>query len=117
MGHYSVARVTRAWYIACRSKDLGSEPIARTILGTPLVLFREHGRAVHAHAARAADHHPAALAVRERPVVPVLDDVEAVEERRLLRRADLVLLEGALARRRVVAPDLQGNLQLSLPDR
>ena len=32
-------------------------------------LAREHGRAVHAHAARAADHHPAALAIRERPVV------------------------------------------------
>ena len=26
-------------------------------------------RAVHAHPAGAADHHPAALAVRERPVV------------------------------------------------
>ena len=77
-------------------------------------LAREHGGAVHAHAARAADHHPAALPVRERAVVLVLDDVETVEERRLLRRVELVLLQRALARGRVEAPDLQGNLHVCL---
>ena len=72
-------------------------------------LAREHGGAVHAHAARAADHHPAALPVRERPVLPVLDDVEAVEQRRLLGRVELVLLQRAVAGGRVVPPDLQRN--------
>ena len=62
-------------------------------------LAGEHGRAVHAHPARAADHHPAALAIRERPVVLVLDDVEDVEQRRPLGRVDLVL-ERAPARPR-----------------
>lgn len=46
MGHFSIARVTRAWYVACRSEDLGKKPIARKILDTPLVLFRHHGAAV-----------------------------------------------------------------------
>jgi phenylpropionate dioxygenase-like ring-hydroxylating dioxygenase large terminal subunit len=46
MGHFSVARVTRAWYVACRSDELGSKPIARKILDTPLVLFRSRGEAV-----------------------------------------------------------------------
>ena len=40
----------------------------------------------------------------------VLDDVEAVEQRRLLGRVDLVLAERALAGLRVVPPDLQPNL-------
>ena len=40
----------------------------------------------------------------------VLDDVEDVEQRRPVRRVDLVLLERALARDGVVAPDLQGHL-------
>ncbi len=79
-------------------------------------LAGEHGSAVHAHAAGAADHHPAALPVRERAVDLVLDDVEAVEERRLLGSVDLVLLQGAVAARGVVPPDLEGNLHsLSLP--
>ena len=73
-------------------------------------LAREHRRAVHAHPARAADHHAAALAVRERAVDLVLDDVEAVEERRLVRRVDLVVAQRALARGRVEPPDLQGYL-------
>ena len=73
-------------------------------------LAGEDGRAVHAHAARAADHHPAALAVRERAVVPVLDDVEDVEQRRPVRRVDLVLAQRTLAGDRVVAPDLEGHL-------
>jgi phenylpropionate dioxygenase-like ring-hydroxylating dioxygenase large terminal subunit len=29
-----------AWYVACESTDLGKTPLARTILGIPLVLFR-----------------------------------------------------------------------------
>ena len=40
----------------------------------------------------------------------VLDDVEAVEERRLLGRVDLVLAQRLVAGRRVVAPDLQADL-------
>lgn len=37
----SVARLARHWYVACRSSELGKAPIARTILGIPLVLFRD----------------------------------------------------------------------------
>lgn len=40
-GHFSVARVRDAWYVAARSAELGPAPIARTILDTPLVLFRD----------------------------------------------------------------------------
>jgi phenylpropionate dioxygenase-like ring-hydroxylating dioxygenase large terminal subunit len=42
-GDFSIARVTRAWYVACESRELGARPLARTILGTPLVLFRGPG--------------------------------------------------------------------------
>ncbi|MEQ9497727.1 MAG: aromatic ring-hydroxylating dioxygenase subunit alpha [Deltaproteobacteria bacterium] len=38
---YSVARVTRAWYVACHSGALGAKPLPVTILDTPLVLFRD----------------------------------------------------------------------------
>jgi phenylpropionate dioxygenase-like ring-hydroxylating dioxygenase large terminal subunit len=38
--HVSVARLSRFWYVACRSRDLGRKPIRRTLLGIPLVLFR-----------------------------------------------------------------------------
>lgn len=41
----SVVRVARAWYIACSSAELGKKPIARRILGTPIVLFRGEGGA------------------------------------------------------------------------
>ena len=34
------ARVTRAWYVACASAELEDRPITRTLLGTPIVLFR-----------------------------------------------------------------------------
>src|SRR5712691_3326328 len=78
-------------------------------------LAGEHCAAVHAHPARAADHHPAALAVRERPVVTVLDDVEDVQQRRPFGRVHLVFPKRALARLRVVAPDLQGDVQGGLP--
>jgi phenylpropionate dioxygenase-like ring-hydroxylating dioxygenase large terminal subunit len=39
-------RVTRAWYVACESRELKSGPLARSLFGTPLVLFRDgEGRA------------------------------------------------------------------------
>jgi phenylpropionate dioxygenase-like ring-hydroxylating dioxygenase large terminal subunit len=38
--HVSVARLSRAWYVACQSRELGKRPIHRTVLGVPLVLFR-----------------------------------------------------------------------------
>jgi phenylpropionate dioxygenase-like ring-hydroxylating dioxygenase large terminal subunit len=34
-------RVTRAWYVACESAELRAAPLSRTILGLPLVLFRD----------------------------------------------------------------------------
>jgi len=43
-GHLSVARLSRFWYVACRSSDLGRRPIRRTLLGVPLVLFRARDR-------------------------------------------------------------------------
>jgi len=39
-GHVSVARLTRFWYVACQSADLGERPLARSVVGVPLVLFR-----------------------------------------------------------------------------
>ena len=39
-GHTSVAHVTDDWYIVCLSKRLRRKPLAATILGTPLVIFR-----------------------------------------------------------------------------
>jgi phenylpropionate dioxygenase-like ring-hydroxylating dioxygenase large terminal subunit len=44
-GHLSVARLTRAWYVACASKELKEQPLKRDVLGVPLVLFRSNGRA------------------------------------------------------------------------
>jgi phenylpropionate dioxygenase-like ring-hydroxylating dioxygenase large terminal subunit len=44
-GHVSVARLSRAWYVACTSEELTSRPIQRDVLGLPLVLFRSNGRA------------------------------------------------------------------------
>lgn len=39
--HVSVANMTDFWYVACRANRLSSrKPLAVTILGTPLVLFR-----------------------------------------------------------------------------
>jgi phenylpropionate dioxygenase-like ring-hydroxylating dioxygenase large terminal subunit len=40
-GHVSVARLRRFWYVACRSAELGRKPLARTVVGVPLVLFRD----------------------------------------------------------------------------
>ena len=40
----SVAHLTGYWYPACTSDELQSRPLARTVLGTPLVIFRgTHG--------------------------------------------------------------------------
>lgn len=40
-GHVSVARLSRFWYVACRAEELSDRPLARTVLGIPLVLFRD----------------------------------------------------------------------------
>ena len=39
--HVSVARVLDHWYVAARSRALKKKPLKRTILGVPLVLFRD----------------------------------------------------------------------------
>lgn len=44
-GHLSVARLARWWYVACRADELGARPVARTVLGIPMVLFRAEGGA------------------------------------------------------------------------
>ena len=45
-GHVSVARLNGYWYVACQSDQLSRRPIARTIVGIPMVLFRDReGRA------------------------------------------------------------------------
>ena len=41
--HVSVARLRRFWYVACQSAELGRKPLARTVVGVPLVLFRDAG--------------------------------------------------------------------------
>ncbi len=44
--HVSVARLGRHWYVACRAPELRARPLARVVLGIPLVLFRDaDGRA------------------------------------------------------------------------
>src|SRR5690349_14094272 len=42
-GHHSIAYVRDHWYVACRSHELKDTPLARTILGTSIVLFRAEG--------------------------------------------------------------------------
>jgi phenylpropionate dioxygenase-like ring-hydroxylating dioxygenase large terminal subunit len=39
-GRYSVVPLPRFWYVACLSRELRRRPIARTMLGVPLALFR-----------------------------------------------------------------------------
>ncbi len=39
-GYAGIVRLPKQWYIACASTDLRRRPIARTVLGIPLVLFR-----------------------------------------------------------------------------
>jgi phenylpropionate dioxygenase-like ring-hydroxylating dioxygenase large terminal subunit len=43
--HLSVAKLTRFYYVACLTEELGPGPLARVIAGVPLVLFRSQGRA------------------------------------------------------------------------
>ncbi|HVY31221.1 MAG TPA: aromatic ring-hydroxylating dioxygenase subunit alpha [Polyangiaceae bacterium] len=43
--HVSVAKLTRYFYVACLSDELGAGPLARVIAGVPVVLFRSQGRA------------------------------------------------------------------------
>ncbi|MGI9023919.1 MAG: Rieske 2Fe-2S domain-containing protein [Acidimicrobiales bacterium] len=46
-GRHSVVRLPRYWYVACLSRELGRSPLPRTVLGTPMALFRDgHGRPV-----------------------------------------------------------------------
>ena len=40
-GRASVVKLDRAWFIACMSKELRHKPIARTIQGVPLAIFRD----------------------------------------------------------------------------
>ncbi|MFL5318030.1 MAG: Rieske 2Fe-2S domain-containing protein [Myxococcaceae bacterium] len=48
-GHHSVVRVANAWYVACESRELGTKkPIASTVLGVPLALFRDGEGVAHA---------------------------------------------------------------------
>ena len=47
-GSTSVARVTDDWYVACLASELGQKPRRVTILGEPLVLFRDDGGEVGA---------------------------------------------------------------------
>lgn len=43
---FSIARLPGYWYIACRSGELREQPLGRSILGQPIVLFRtQEGRA------------------------------------------------------------------------
>lgn len=45
-GHLSVARLAQYWYVACLAGELKKTPIARVLLGTPIVLYRDgSGRA------------------------------------------------------------------------
>jgi phenylpropionate dioxygenase-like ring-hydroxylating dioxygenase large terminal subunit len=39
-GRFSIARIEHSWYVACASSELGDQPLGRTILNTPIVLFR-----------------------------------------------------------------------------
>ena len=39
-GHTSAVRVADDWYVLCQSGNLGNKPLALTLFGTPLVLFR-----------------------------------------------------------------------------
>ncbi|WP_044889444.1 aromatic ring-hydroxylating oxygenase subunit alpha [Myxococcus hansupus] len=42
-GHISVVHLPNAWFILCASSELGDKPLARTLQGSPLVLFRGEG--------------------------------------------------------------------------
>ena len=38
--HLAVTSLPKAWYVACTSTELRDKPLARTVLGIPLVVFR-----------------------------------------------------------------------------
>ncbi len=40
-GLVSVVRLPHSWFILCTSRELGQRPLARTLQGVPLVLFRD----------------------------------------------------------------------------
>lgn len=40
-GHLSVARLSKYWYVACTSKALKKKPLGATVLGIPMVIFRD----------------------------------------------------------------------------
>ncbi len=40
-GHVSVARMTAHWFVVAMSRELRETPIARMLMGTPLVIFRD----------------------------------------------------------------------------
>jgi phenylpropionate dioxygenase-like ring-hydroxylating dioxygenase large terminal subunit len=45
-GHYSTVHLPDQWFILARSRELRRKPLPRTLMGTPLVLFRDaEGRA------------------------------------------------------------------------
>lgn len=43
-GRFTTVRLPRHWHVACLSQELGSRPIGRTVLGVPVVLFRDRAR-------------------------------------------------------------------------
>ena len=47
-GKYSVVHLPNHWFILATSGELGEAPIARTLMGTPLVLFRDRNGAAGA---------------------------------------------------------------------
>jgi phenylpropionate dioxygenase-like ring-hydroxylating dioxygenase large terminal subunit len=59
------SRIVKAWYAACAASDLSHAPIGRTILGTPLVLFRGPDGAPAALLDRCA-HRNVALSIGRR---------------------------------------------------
>lgn len=45
-GRFTTVRLPSHWYVACLGSELKSKPLARTVVGVPLVLFRDRaGRA------------------------------------------------------------------------
>ena len=40
-GRSSAVELPDQWYVACLASELGRRPLARTVLGTPLCLFRD----------------------------------------------------------------------------
>lgn len=44
-GRFTTSRLEGHWYVACLSRELRRRPLARTVLGVPLALFRDAGGA------------------------------------------------------------------------